>query len=542
MTQQKSFTLSRRQLIRSGAMASGSVLLPAWASQMMAQDTRYAEPSRTVRTRSGRMRGLSYNDGRVNAFYGVPYGRTSAGDGRFQLAKAPDQWSGIRDMVDVGERCPQMHDAEGLISEIFALDRREPMGEDCLRINVFTPATDNRERPVMVWFHGGGYTSGSGNWILYDGKNLAQTQDVVVVTVTHRLNVFGHLHLGDLLGEEYADSGNVGIMDGVAVLEWVRDNIENFGGNPDNVTIFGQSGGAGKVSTLLAMPAANGLFHRAIAMSGANIQAITPDAATETSERFLAALKVPREQYSRIRNYPWAQMLDAYLSTPGLNFGPVMDGHHLPRHPFSPDASPLSANIPLMMGSTEHETYFFPGQPIENFDDAELSNRVMQITGASSRDAANLINVYRRGRPGVNNVKLFHIINSDSTFRRNVITQAELKSDQGGAPVYKYYFSWQSRVREGRLGAYHCIDIPFAFNNVDESASMLGADQSRYTLASRMSGAFAQFARTGDPNMDLLPRWEPFDRDRRAMMRMDEEPELLRNAWEEERQVLASVS
>jgi len=199
-------------------MASGSVLLPAWASQMMAQDTRYAEPSRTVRTRSGRMRGLSYNDGRVNAFYGVPYGRTSAGDGRFQLAKAPDQWSGIRDMVDVGERCPQMHDAEGLISEIFALDRREPMGEDCLRINVFTPATDNRERPVMVWFHGGGYTSGSGNWILYDGKNLAQTQDVVVVTVTHRLNVFGHLHLGDLLGEEYADSGNVGIMDGVAVL------------------------------------------------------------------------------------------------------------------------------------------------------------------------------------------------------------------------------------------------------------------------------------------------------------------------------------
>ena len=533
--------LSRRSLLKS-SLITGSGMMMANPAALLAQDSRYADLSRTVRTASGRMQGLSYYGGSVNAFYGVPYGRTTAGAGRFQMAMDVEPWTDTQEMTSVGDRCPQATNNDGLISEIFALDRRETMSEDCLKINVFTPAADNRDRPVMVWFHGGGYTSGSGSWILYDGKNLAETQDVVVVTVNHRLNAFGHLHLAEILGEEFADSGNVGIMDCVKVLEWVRDNIENFGGNPDNVTIFGQSGGAGKVSTLMAIPAAQGLFHRAIAMSGANLQGISTDAASENAERYLTALGLAPEHFDRVVNFPWSQMLSTYLSTPGMNFGPVVDGKHLPRSPFSPDATPLSANIPLMMGSTEHETYFFPGQPIENFDDAELLSRVSQITGANESEARNLVSVYRNGRPDINNVKLFHIINSDNTFRRNVLTEAELKSDQNAAPVYKYYFSWQSRVREGRLGAYHCIDIPFAFNNVDESASMLGADESRYMLASRMSGAFAQFARTGNPNIELLPEWKPFDRNERAMMRMDKEPELLINAWAEERAALDSIS
>ncbi len=544
MTSHKTFTIARRQLLKKGMTASGvlgaGALLSPYSS-LLAQDSRYADTSRTVRTQHGRMSGLTFDNGNVNAFYGIPYGRTTAGAGRFQLALPPESWSGVKEMNSVGNRCPQNHDAEGMISEIFALDRREPMSEDCLNINVFTPALDRRERPVMVWFHGGGYSSGSGNWILYDGKNLAQTQDVVVVTVTHRLNAFGHLNLGELLGEEFSDSGNAGIMDCVAVLQWVRDNIENFGGNPDNVTLFGQSGGAGKVSTLLAMPEASGLFHKAIAMSGANVQAISEDAATENAERFLTALGIERNQFSRIVNYPWQQMLSTFLNTPGMNFGPVMDGNHLPRHPFSPDASPLAANIPLMMGTTEHESYFFPGQPIENIDDAELLSRVKQVTDANDQDAQNVINVYRDGRPGVNNVKLYHIINSDSSFSPRVYTQLELKSDQGAAPVWKYFFSWQSRVREGRLGAYHCIDIPFAFNNVDECASMLGADEGRYALASRMSGTFAQFARTGNPNIELLPQWDPFERTRRAMMRMDNTPELLINAWQKERDALSKI-
>lgn len=539
MTINNTFTISRRHMLQQSAVLGGGMLLSPLAA--LAQDIRYARPSRTVRTASGRMSGLTYPGG-ANAFYGIPYGKTTAGAGRFQLAQAPDAWNGVREMTAVGDRCPQARDAEGLISEIFALDRREPMSEDCLRINVYTPATDNRDRPVMVWFHGGGYTSGSGSWILYDGSNLAMTQDVVVVTVNHRLNAFGHLYLGDILGDEFADSGNVGIMDCVAVLEWVRDNIENFGGNPDNVTLFGQSGGAGKVSTLMALPEASGLFHRAIAMSGANLQAISTDAASATAERYLAALGLASNQFSRVVNYPWNQMLDAFLGTPGLNFGPVVDDRHLPRSPFYPDATPVSRDIPLMMGSTQHETYFFPGQPIENFDDAELHNRVKQVTGATDSEADNLIAVYRRGRPGVNNVKLYHIINSDNSFRRNVLTEAERKADQGGAPVYKYFFSWQSRVREGRLGAYHCIDIPFAFNNVDECASMLGAGQDRYPLATRMSSAFAQFARTGDPNIGDLPNWEPFTRDNWAMMRMDNEPELLIRPWQDEYKALNSIS
>lgn len=539
MTVKNTFTISRRRMLQDGAMLGGAMMLSPYAA--LAQDTRYARESRTVRSTSGRMSGLAYPGG-ANAFYGIPYGRTTAGAGRFQLAKAPDPWNGVREMTAIGDRCPQMRDATPFLSEIFALDRREPMSEDCLRINVFTPATDNRDRPVMVWFHGGGYTSGSGGWILYDGKNLAASQDVVVVTVNHRLNVFGHLDLAGILGEEFADSGNVGIMDCVAVLEWVRDNIENFGGSPDNVTIFGQSGGAGKVSTLMAMPEASGLFHRAIAMSGANLQAITQDAARETAERYLTALGLASNQFDRVVNFPWNQMLNTYLATPGLNLGPVVDGNHLPRSPFHPDATPVSRDIPLMMGSTQHETYFFPGRVIENFGDAELHDRVKQITGANDREADNLIAVYRRGRPDVNNVKLFHIINSDNAFRRSILTEAELKADQGGAPVYKYFFSWQSHVREGKLGAYHCIDIPFAFNNVDEAASMLGASQDRYRLASRMSGAFAQFARTGNPNIDDLPEWQPFDRASHAMMRMDTEPELLINPWEAEYKALDSIS
>ena len=539
MTIRNTFTLSRRNLLQKSAAAGGALLLSPLAA--LAQDFRYAKASKAVRTASGRMTGLAFPGG-ANAFYGVPYGKTTAGVGRFQLAQAPDSWNGVAEMTRVGDRCPQAYDAEGLISEIFALDRREAMSEDCLRINVFTPALDKRDRPVMVWFHGGGYSSGSGSWILYDGKNLAQTQDVVVVTVNHRLNVFGHLDLSELLGDEFADSGNAGIMDCVSVLEWVRDNIAGFGGNPDNVTIFGQSGGAGKVSTLLAMPAAKGLFHKAIAMSGANLQGISQEAATENAERYLAALKVDKANYNRIVNYPWAQMLNTYLATPGINLGPVVDGNHLPRAPFQPDATPVSRDVPLMMGSTEHETYFFPGQPIENFEDSELLSRIKQVTGTNDSQASTLIDVYRRGRPGINNVKLYHIINSDNTFRRGILTQAERKADQGGAPVYKYYFSWQSRVREGRLGAYHCIDIPFAFNNVDECASMLGGGEDRYLLASRMSTAFTQFARTGNPNNDLLPRWDPFDRNRRAMMRIDNNPELLINTWAEERAALASIS
>ena len=279
----KGVGIDRRFFIGSGLAAAGlyasGAMQRAWA-----QDIRLAKASRTVQTTSGRVQGLVL-DGDVQAFYGVPYGATTAGENRFMPPRKPASWGGVRETTLVGNRSPQ--DFQGPISEVHALDRQEPMSEDCLNLNVFTPALGQGDRPVMMWLHGGGFTSGSGNWLLYDGARLARSRDVVVVPVTHRLNVFGYLHLEELGGEQFKGASNVGMLDIVAALEWIRDNIAEFGGNPQNVTIFGQSGGGGKVAALLGMPAAKGLFHKAIAMSGALVQGVAQPRATEIAQKFI---------------------------------------------------------------------------------------------------------------------------------------------------------------------------------------------------------------------------------------------------------------
>src|SRR5690606_5479446 len=323
-----------------------------------------------------------------------------------------------------------------------ALDRREPMSEDCLNLNVFTPATGRGNRPVMVWLHGGGFSSGSGNWLLYDGARLARAQDVVVVPVTHRLNVFGYLYLEELGGDRFRGASNVGMLDIVAALEWVRENIAQFGGDPRNVTIFGQSGGAGKVAALLAMPSARGLFHRAIGMSGALIEGVSKDRATEGAERFMSALGV--RSVDELQRLPMEQVRDAFVATRGLPMQPTVDGHSLPGGPFSPTAPAVSADVPLMVSSTEHEVNFFPQGPFDPIDDTELLALVQRSTGADERAARELIELYRSNRPGVENVELYQIIASDNSFRVGVTTEAELKASQAAAPVYMYYFRWAS--------------------------------------------------------------------------------------------------
>ena len=257
----------------------------------------------------------------------------------------------------VGNRSPQ--DPDGPISEVFALDRQEPMGEDCLNLNVFTPALGSGNRPVMVWLHGGGFSGGSGNWLLYDGTNLARKEDVVMVSVTHRLNLFGFLYLADLGGgEKWANASNAGMQDIVAALAWIKDNIAAFGGNPNNVTVFGQSGGGSKVTTLMAMPSAKGLFHRAIAMSGAQVRGATRENATRGAEQFLAKLGLKPNQLDRLEQFTWKQLQEAYFAEPTdsrSRDGPVVDGRSLPRDQWYPDAPAVSADVPLMMGSTETE-------------------------------------------------------------------------------------------------------------------------------------------------------------------------------------------
>jgi para-nitrobenzyl esterase len=519
---------SRRAFIGSAGLA---VAAP-WA---FAQDIRGRALTRDVSTTVGRIRGVEL-DGGIQAFYGVPYGASTGGANRFLPPNAPEPWSGVRETINVGFRSPQP--LAGPISEIHSLHRANPMSEDCLHVNVSTPGLDNESRPVMVWFHGGGFWSGEGDWILYDGANLARSQDVVVVTVTHRLNAFGFLYLPEIGGSEYAEASNVGMRDMVLALDWVQANIGNFGGNPDNVTIFGQSGGGGKVSVLSAMPAAAGKFHKAIVMSGSLLEGTNQANATELTRRFMEGAGAA--SVADLKRMPWEE-LSAHSTRLNFTMGPTVDGTSLPSHPWSPAAPALAARIPLMIGTTETESNFFPDTPLDPIDSAELTRLVATATRAGSEEVARLIAVYREGRPDATEIDLFQIIASDLRFGQNADTQAERKAAQADAPIYKYYFTWRSPVRDGKLKSYHCIDIPFAFNNVDVAASMLGGGQDRYALADAVSGAFAAFARSGDPNHAGIPRWAPFDARERATMIFNNEPRLVMDPHGAERRVRAEL-
>src|SRR5438876_3012882 len=276
--------MSRRSFLGSGTIAAASIFAGGPWTRALAQDARGTTMTAAVQTNAGKIRGLVRYG--VHQFWSVPYAASTEGANRFMPPVKTAAWTSVRDCFQVGHRAPQ--DAGGPISEVWSLDRREPDGEDCLTINVFTPGLGNGQRPVMVWLHGGGFSGGSGNWVLYDGTNLARKEDVVMVAVNHRLNLFGFLYLADLGGEKFANSGNVGMQDIVAVLQWIKENISGFGGDPGNVTIFGQSGGGGKVTTLMAMPSAKGLFHRAIAQSGSAFRGATRGNATKAAGELLA--------------------------------------------------------------------------------------------------------------------------------------------------------------------------------------------------------------------------------------------------------------
>lgn len=506
--------VGRRAFIRNSCLATAGLTFGA-PYALNAQDIRGKALTRDVATTAGRIRGVVL-DGGIQAFYGVPYGASTGGANRFMPPKPPESWAGVRETIQVGNRSPQP--LPGPISEIHALHRANPLGEDCLNINISTPASDSETRPVMVWFHGGGFWSGSGDWLLYDGANLARTQDVVVVSVTHRLNAFGYLYLPEIGGAKYAESTNVGMRDMALALDWVQNNIENFGGDPDRVTIFGQSGGGGKVSVLTAMPSVQGMYHRGIIMSGSTLEIENADSAAEQTERFIEYAGV--DSVDALQRMPWQQLNAAAESHP-FRMGPTVDGSSVPQHPYSPEAPTMSTSVPLIIGTVEYEANFFPDTPLDPIDEDTLLRLVRTETGAGETQARDLIDVYRNGRPNIDNVDVYQIIASDVRFGLNAHTQAERKADRDAGRVYKYYFTWQSPVRDGKLKSYHCIDIPFAFNNVEVSASMTGAGNDRYALADEISGAFAQFARTGDPNHSGIPQWSAFDARQRQTMVFD---------------------
>jgi len=355
MTDQRTFSWDRRTFIGAGAAAT-ALALGGVPLKILGQDRRLATTGGTVKTRSGSVRGL-LKDG-VQQFWCVPYGAPTGGANRFMPPQKPASWSGVKDLFEITFGAPLAPGAEEPSPVVTALNRKGPESEDCLSVNVFTPGLDNRARPVMVWMHGGGFTAGSGNYLLYDGTNLAKKEDVVVVSVNHRLNLFGFLHLADLGGEKWAGATNAGIQDLVAALAWVHDNIEAFGGDPSRVTIFGQSGGGGKTTTVMAMPSAKGLFHRAIAQSGSAFRGQTASDATDGAERYLAKLGLKRDQLDKLHELDTKTLQNAYYAEPRIERlanGPVIDGKILPRHQWDPTAPSYSANVPLIAGSVETE-------------------------------------------------------------------------------------------------------------------------------------------------------------------------------------------
>lgn len=504
-----------------------------------------------VETTAGKIRGLKVTDGKVQCFKGVPYGASTAGGGRFMPPAKPQPWTKVRETTAYGLRAPQLDSQfHGVVPpEVEAMDPGGPMGEDCLVLNLWTPSVGRgHKRPVMMWLHGGGYTTGSGAFIIYDGTELARKHDAVAISINHRLGVFGYLYLAELGGEKYAQASNVGMLDIVAALEWVRDNAEAFGGDPNNVTIFGQSGGGGKVSALMAMPPAKGLFHRAIVESGANVRGLPKEVATKSATAFMAKLGLQPNQVDQLQQLPMDQLLATMGAMTGngmpggpggLALAPVVDGTTLPVNPFDPVAPAISADIPLLIGTVETEVTFFPGQQLDPIDDADLHRRVKGfVRKASDEQVDQLIAAYRAGRPRASNTDLFLIIASDATFRAGVVTEAERKAAPGNAPVYQYYFTWRSPVRDGKLRTFHTLEIPFVFDNVDAAKSMTGDGQDRYALASKVSGAWVAFARTGNPNHTGMPEWPAFDNRRRAVMILNDECKAVDDPYGKEQRML----
>jgi para-nitrobenzyl esterase len=531
---------SRRDFLKQApvlAAVSGALL-----SSAQGADDKFV----VAETAFGKVRGIDA-DG-IKTFKGIPYGANTTGKNRFMPPADPTKWTGVRDALAYGPSAPQTEPGvrRAVSDTAVAGAGLTAESEDCLVLNVWTPAVgDNKKRPVMFWCHGGGFASGSGSSPGTDGGNLARRGDVVVVTINHRINVLGFTYLAEFGGPDFAQSGDAGMLDIVHALKWVRQNIEHFGGDPNTVTIFGQSGGGRKVGTLLAMPSAKGLFHRAIIESGPTISLVEQNQATRVASELLAKLGLNNSQVREMQNLPVEKIMSAYFAvTRSMNvdqmtmgFSPTVDGKAVPRHPFAPTASDVSASVPLMLGSTRTELTLSANAAAFSLNEDGMRSRIKDLLGDH---AGPIIDVYQRANPGATPSDIYFLIASDNRYGAPVMKIAERRAALQKGPVYLYYFRWETPLDGGRLKSPHTIEIPFAFDNIKTNRMTSGSPDAP-ALADKVSSAWIAFARTGNPNTPKLPRWPAFNPKERPTMVFNNESRVENDPLREQRVAMFSA-
>ncbi|TWO68538.1 carboxylesterase/lipase family protein [Caenimonas sedimenti] len=516
---------SRRHWLRSAAVAGG-LLLPG--VRAMADDPVFS----VVETADGRVRGLK--SGGIHVFKGLRYGADTGGANRFMPPQPVARWAGVRDATAYGNYAPQMPaDRRRAYADLIAYDLQPGgMGEDCLVLNLWTPSPErSARRPVLVHLHGGGFYAGSGNSPQFDGEMLARFGNAVFVTLNHRLGSFGYLNLAGHGGERYAHAGTAGMLDVVAGLKWVRENIEAFGGDPSRVLVFGQSGGGLKAGALMAMPAARGLFHRAGVMSGSGLRLMPKETSHDIAGRYLAALQVGKGALDRLHQLPMEQLLAVQVQFEQADraqgeapraFSPVVDGVNLPRHPFDPDGPAVSAAVPMIIGTTFEDRAYRQGNfgldqaGLLKFAEAKLASR----PGVDAKaEAPKLVAMYRDEDPKATPYQLQARIDTDTTFRLGAQLQAERKAAQQAAPVWTYLWKTPSPAFGGRYGAPHGVDIGPSLHDI--RLGLNGPSDEQMGLADQLASAWVSFAASGDPNNARTPAWAPYTREKRTTLVFD---------------------
>ncbi len=533
---------NRRTFFKGAATLGASAVLPApvIAAEKIHDEVIASDAKTLADTASGKLRGL-WRSG-IFVFKGVPYGESTGGANRFMPPVPVKPWTGIRNALRFGRGSIQPNSDSAHISydghnrpgRDFSFlchggEGQMTPGEDCLQLNVWTPGLkDNRKRPVMVFYHGGGFSGGSDQDLAsYDGESLAR-HDVVVVTCNHRLNLFGYLNLAEVGGSKYTP--NVGLLDLVAVLRWVKDNITQFGGDPGNVTIFGQSGGGGKVLALMAMPSAQGLFHRVINQSGPFLKFETRETARAMTEEVMRQLGLARGDVDKLQDMPVDRLVGAAAemikklgaATPvfrrqfGLDgWSPTVDGTVLPRHPFDPDAPAISAHVPLITGTVFNEQInALEREGGGQMTEAELQKGVGEAFGANG---PAIIAAYRKDWPNATAFEIYGAIAAEG-FRRPALEQAARKAMLNAASSYVYVYNWHTPMLDGRPGTFHASDLVFTFDNAVRCSNYSGLRPEALAMSKRISGAYVAFARTGNPNHPGLPHWPAYTRDGATMV------------------------